>query len=1098
VRGWVFKFVARYAAERVVAALERKQRVGLVLITGPDPLDWKPINALNALRDVSLPTDRTPRVLLFVHGTFSSTLGSFGGLGATVWGKALLADALSRYDAVIGFDHRTLSDDPLQNATQLLDRIEDSDLGALDADAVAFSRGGLVLRSLIEYLLPGARVRLRVRRAIFVAATNSGTELASSKNWNRLIDLSTNLVAAGSRAIALFAPPAALATTITNHAIGSIGALVKALAAQLLDEGHVPGLSAMVPDGQFIREINRTQPGQPAAADSMYFAITSDFDVGRVDGNTELPPGLVTWLADTIVDAAMGKAPNDLVVHNKSTLTIDPGSGAFIKDHRHFDSNPHVYHTVFFTRKEVADVIRQWFGFDTPIAATSRASLPRDAETSIVVIDTREPFSKVAPIITRRLPEYVVARRLAGSHVFHYAFRPEELLSVFAGDAGRMNMPLEVALQDTAIRLGEDSSSDELNNGQRRGPYGNRGPTTQRTVVIQSSAVTGVLDPGPRATIDLRDLHVSASPPRDLPVSASPPDWSSERTEVFPVPGAHIRFPTAASRGVRRPVPPRRDVIPEEPFPGRHTEEMAVPTGSRNGGDSPPQKVKVYASAETPEKIQVGTSADLLVTVSRDEIIVAMGPSRASGSASVAPDKPLLLQVIPKVNLEVVGDARVDVDPSQAKSEFAFELRGAAVGAAEVWVLLRQGVQVLLKLILKPTVVKQAPQRSTRPARDSGSAEEGAPDDREFPVLQIFENEIGGKVRYQFILQMSAREHYADYSAPLQGSRDDYVAKLYEKIENFWQSKPGDVPAFMSELRAFGGTLFDALVPAGIQQPLWDARDRLTAIQVLAEEPFIPWELVHLKEPARPGRRTNTLPAESHFLGQKGLVRWLHNRGTMPPSVRIRRQRSHYVIPTYPAGDYELPAAQEEIPFLKKVLGSEAVAPIDATTIQSLLQRPEVDHFHYSGHGEADTKNAALDAHLLLSLDKEGGQYVPRYLSSTVIGQTAALEQADGNRPLVVLNACQIGRAGWHLTSIGGFAEAFISRGAGIFVGSLWSVGDEPARTFSEAFYQALIEQQRPLAEAATFGREEARKAGDATWIAYVVYGYPYATVARE
>lgn len=55
---------------------------------------------------------------------------------------------------------------------------------------------------------------------------------------------------------------------------------------------------------------------------------------------------------------------------------------------------------------------------------------------------------------------------------------------------------------------------------------------------------------------------------------------------------------------------------------------------------------------------------------------------------------------------------------------------------------------------------------------------------------------------------------------------------------------------------------------------------------------------------------------------------------------------------------------------------------------------------------------------------------------------------------LVVLNACQAGRAGIQLDSIGGFAEAFIHAGPGAFISSLWSVGDEPAATFPTEFYR--------------------------------------------
>jgi CHAT domain-containing protein len=113
---------------------------------------------------------------------------------------------------------------------------------------------------------------------------------------------------------------------------------------------------------------------------------------------------------------------------------------------------------------------------------------------------------------------------------------------------------------------------------------------------------------------------------------------------------------------------------------------------------------------------------------------------------------------------------------------------------------------------------------------------------------------------------------------------------------------------------------------------------------------------------------------------------------------------------------------------------------------------------------------------------------------SDVIRQYAQLVSEEGSRPVIMLNACQIGRLGWHLTSIGGFAQSFIDRGAGVFVGSLWSVGDVPARHFSEAFYTALGSGET-LAAAATAGRKAARGAGDGTYLAFVVYGAPHATM---
>ena len=69
--------------------------------------------------------------------------------------------------------------------------------------------------------------------------------------------------------------------------------------------------------------------------------------------------------------------------------------------------------------------------------------------------------------------------------------------------------------------------------------------------------------------------------------------------------------------------------------------------------------------------------------------------------------------------------------------------------------------------------------------------------------------------------------------------------------------------------------------------------------------------------------------------------------------------------------------------------------------------------------------------------------------------------------------------------------------GAGAFIGTLWSVGDRPARIFSETLYSELLNSSN-LAEATRKAREASRNAGDATWLAYVVYGHPHLKVTLE
>lgn len=1058
VRVYVFRFVARLATGSVIEFLERKKRTGLVQIGSVDLSQWVPIERLDAL---TLPTDRPARILLLVHGTFSSTLGSFGALGISASGQDFLGHVRQVYDAVIGYDHCTLSRDPLQNAQDLLGRLEHTTARSLDIDAVAFSRGGLVLRSLVEHLLPAASLRARVRRAVFVGATNGGTQLAVQENWARLIDLSTNLVGIGCKALSAFVP-AAVGATIVRESVDTLGALVKCLAAEALSQEAVPGLASMVPTGGFITEINKTQPGQPGPAESLYYAISSDFDVqgissGKEGGAPEFPVRLARWIVDAIADAAM-QEPNDLVVNTSSVTTIDPEAGAFIKDRLHFERNPHVYHTVYFTRDEVIRAMAHWLDLDPSAAEAVGMGVPAGADDRIMIVGTDEPFEVVLRAVRRGAPNFVIAQRdTSWGERYHYAFRREELIDL----SERLTRPglkrsLEDTVRGTPLEMHEGTATPEVTVESLGTVDLRSGPTGQRVIVRSGGQMRAVIE-----------TLVAPQPGQQMRIPGTPRARASKPSSAAPAPR---RTRSARSGG--------------EPQPG-------VPSPVATAG-----RGTVFVSGEMPESIPVDVVVPLSVVISQSELIVTVGATRASAKATVALDRRIVVLVIPKKNLVVEGEDRFEVDPTVPRTDLVFDVKGVTAGDGEIWVILRQGPIALATLKLHPTIVVGTVQPSATRMQDAANATEADPQTAAYPVLQIFEEQNGASFRYHFVLELAPTRYFSRYSDTIKRPRGEYVEQLYKDIENRWLSTREDFDAFQDELRAFGGTLLDELVPPDIQAALWEVRNTLKAIQVVAEEPFIPWELVHLKPPRAADGRPVPLPDEPHFLAQKGLVRWLHNKGAAPLTLTIRKGRSFYLVPDYPHPDYKLPAAQEEIPYLQKVFGGKPVKP-DVAAVRDLLRIPgTVDHFHFSGHGEAEALKA-VDAQLMLSGTIENGNWMPRYLKADFIGQNARLEGQDGAKPIVVLNACQVGRAGWRLSSIGGFAESFIGAGAGVFVGSLWSVGDEPAHDFSEAFYRALA-KGKTLANAATLGREAARRAKEGSWLAYVVYGYPYAKVTIE
>jgi hypothetical protein len=97
-------------------------------------------------------------------------------------------------------------------------------------------------------------------------------------------------------------------------------------------------------------------------------------------------------------------------------------------------------------------------------------------------------------------------------------------------------------------------------------------------------------------------------------------------------------------------------------------------------------------------------------------------------------------------------------------------------------------------------------------------------------------------------------------------------------------------------------------------------------------------------------------------------------------------------------------------------------------------------------------------------------------------------------RPLVFLNACQIGRSALSLTDIGGRAAQFLRAGAAVFIGAYWSVYDQAAHDFARAFYIRLLAGSS-VGQAAKEARAAIKPLGNPTWLAYTVFADPLATV---
>ena len=69
-----------------------------------------------------------------------------------------------------------------------------------------------------------------------------------------------------------------------------------------------------------------------------------------------------------------------------------------------------------------------------------------------------------------------------------------------------------------------------------------------------------------------------------------------------------------------------------------------------------------------------------------------------------------------------------------------------------------------------------------------------------------------------------------------------------------------------------------------------------------------------------------------------------------------------------------------------------------------------------------------------------------------------------------------------------GLAEAFLRGGVANYVGTYWPVGDAPAKTFANTFYNRLLNGDT-ISQALLAGRADVLELGSVDWADYIHYG---------
>jgi CHAT domain-containing protein len=219
---------------------------------------------------------------------------------------------------------------------------------------------------------------------------------------------------------------------------------------------------------------------------------------------------------------------------------------------------------------------------------------------------------------------------------------------------------------------------------------------------------------------------------------------------------------------------------------------------------------------------------------------------------------------------------------------------------------------------------------------------------------------------------------------------------------------------------------------------------------------------------------------------QFAIGRWLPADG-IAPSQHLLLSRSVVVAPVY-QGPRPKPlkhAASEAKLVIDRVPG-EQVRPVTLNEILQKLASGTASLVHFVCHGGAGNSFGVQ------VIELESGQ-----LSSLQVSGMDDLRAAFSSKPLIFLNACEVGRLTSALVGVGGFAKAFIDLGAGAVIAPLWNVKDAIAHDVAQEFYKRL-EDGAAVLPAEVF-RDVRRKAydgataGEDTFAAYCFFGDPLA-----
>jgi hypothetical protein len=667
---------------------------------------------------------------------------------------------------------------------------------------------------------------------------------------------------------------------------------------------------------------------------------------------------------------------------------------------------------------------------------TAPDDLQWHAAARVLTVASNRTLETVLERIATTQPEWVVVVRAEPAGIYRYAYRARELT-----DLGQ-SAEQRASTLDDALQLHEWKQSAVTRGGRPvDGSHaGSEGPAASR--LIEVDAAGNIVAIGERL--------------------------SRQQQQRRPVPAA-----------APRAMPYRSRTAAEPETTGAEPEHSGAETAAEIGST---------LSAQVPGEIALG--AEELVMFRIEAAAEARPLAHRRDALVKTSQKIIVVLSVENENLTVMGPREQAVDPPAAGQPRAgfFTVRGDRAGPVRVAVVFRQENAELGTIGLTLEVVEGTARAAAAAGRSDIAALD--PDDDNLLELLIEQRSDNGALCYEYRLHSEGLgfNYMTLKSRPLldrgngpAATATAYVERIYERVTRELKSF-NDLKQLQREVRALGVSLSDELFDPAVVRVLWPLRDRIALIRVTSWEPFIPWELVRMRDPASGA-------IDERFVAEYGLVRTLAGEAS-PRKFALQDWR--YLSAEFPMGTHapavDLAYLTETLPATRNLQPQRIAARSD--DLYDALAAGDFDVLHLACH--AESPQGAIDrAELIIGDEAKPGSSEPRLVEADSV-TVKAEAQLRARRPLVFLNACETGRAGALLTAWGGWPEIFLRAGAGAFVGTAWAVREKPAAAFAAAFYDALLDG-RLLHEAASAARAAAKEAGDASWLAFKVYGHPRA-----